>query len=152
MKRAAIGLMLAAVGEQPTLADTTVPGTPFAVSAAVPDGSTPLVLNIPANQGTYIYVTDFSVTGTGVTTPAMVLITYQGMSDGVGSKVQSFDVLVPPAQSLGQQINFHRSYSYPWQSMAPGVASTGAGQVQIIVSPLGAGNYGAVARVVGFYQ
>jgi hypothetical protein len=81
----------------------------------------------------------------------MVLVTYQGMSDGVGPNVASYDVLVPPAQTQGQQINFHRSYSYPWQSKALG-ASTGNGQVQIIVNPLGAGNYGGVARVVGFYQ
>jgi hypothetical protein len=151
MKFAAIGLMLAAIAARPAVADTTIPGTPFAVSVPVNDGNTAAVLPIPAVNGAYIYITDFSVTGTGVTTPAMVLITYQGMSDGRGPNVESYDVLVPPALSQGQQINFHRSYSYPWQSKAPGDAS-GNGQVHIIVNPLGAGNYGGVARVVGFYQ
>jgi hypothetical protein len=101
-----------------------------------------LVIPAPTAPNTYFYLTDFSVTGTGATAPALVLITYYGMSGSTTSN-ESYDVIVPPAP--GQQVDFHRAYTYPWQS-------AGSGMVQIVVRAFGAGNYGAAARVTGFYQ
>lgn len=120
-----------------------VPGTPFVVSAV--GGNSAMLLTIPASSGKYIYITDFSVTGSGATTSSLALVTYNGMSGGLSTYGgYSYDAIIPPGPS--QQVDFHRAYTYPWQSAVAG------GQVLINVAAFGNGNVNAAARVVGFYQ
>ncbi len=93
----------------------------------------------------YFYLTDFSLTGNGPTDPGKtVLISYYNMSGGLGVEALSLDAIILPSTS--QQVDFHRAYSQPWQSLAPGLG------VKIVVDKFGEGNVAVAARIVGLFR
>ncbi len=120
----------------------SLPGVPFSKTA--PGGNTQISLLIEPPAGQYAYITDFAITGNGASNPSVAVTNYFNMSGGIGPNVLSFDALV--ISSASQQIDFHRSYSYPWQSASPGQPVT------IVLAPLGAGNTAITMRAVGYFQ
>ncbi len=120
-----------------------VSAVPFATSASTSNGE--LVFVLPTVPGAYFYLTDFSLTGNGPTDPGKtVLISYYNMSGGLGVEALSLDAIILPSTS--QQVDFHRAYSQPWQSLAPGLG------VKIVVDKFGEGNVAVAARIVGLFR
>jgi hypothetical protein len=73
----------------------------------------------------------------------VVNINYYGLANGSAP-----DKIVPPA--VVRQIDFHRAFSDPWQSVDAGLTQVGIA-VDPIVSINGGGGNVAV-RVIGFYR
>jgi hypothetical protein len=135
----AIAFAAAASG---SAAQTVVPATPFSMSVFTIGG--PINLAIPVVPGKYFYLTDISVAGDGgMSSPQVVNINYYGLLNGSAP-----DYIVPPGTVA--QIDFHRAFSDPWQSVDAGVTPVGIAVDPII--PINGGGGNVVVRVVGFYR